>query len=255
MAYLIHLLEAILAVNLLVLVHEAGHLLMARAFRVPSLRFCLGLGPRLFGLKYRGTDYCVAAVPIGGFVQLAQGHRHDRRTFCMDCVSAWKRMLIFFAGPAANLLFVVFLFWLVYSVIGFRDHEPVVASVESGSAEAIAGIKPGDRILQVDGRRVITWSQLVLALDNREGSSPVTLVVQRPGRREGAGFDAREVTRVLSVSLEGQKTLGILPTDRMIRLRLHSKLRALEALVKLFEVIELKERVDDLERRLTGGEL
>ncbi len=226
MAYLIHLLEAILAVNLLVLVHEAGHLLVARAFRVPSLRFSLGLGPRLFGLKYKGTDYCVAAVPIGGFVQLAQGHQHDSRTSCMDCVSTWKRMLIFFAGPAANLLFVVFLFWLVYSVIGYRDHEPVVAAVEPGSAEAIAGIEPEDRILQVDGRRIITWSQLVLALE-KEGRGPVTLVVQRPGRREGSGFEAREMTRVLSVSLEGQETLGILPTDQMIRLRL-GPFRALE---------------------------
>jgi len=219
MAYLIHLLEAILAVNLLVLVHEAGHLLVAKAFRVPSLRFSLGLGPRLFGLKYKGTDYCVAAVPIGGFVQLAQGHQHDSRTSCMDCVSTWKRMLIFFAGPAANLLFVVFLFWLVYSVIGYRDHEPVVAAVEPGSAEAIAGIEPEDRILQVDGRRIITWSQLALALE-KEGPGSVTLVVQRPGRPEGSGFEAREMTRVLSVSLEGQETLGILPTDQMIRLRL-----------------------------------
>lgn len=226
MAYLIHLLEAILAVNLLVLVHEAGHLLVARAFRVPSLRFCLGLGPRLFGLKYKGTDYCVAAVPIGGFVQLAQGHQHDGRTSCMDCVSTWKRMLIFFAGPAANLLFVVFLFWLVYSVIGYRDHEPVVAAVEPGSAEAIAGIEPEDRILQVDGRRVITWSQVALALE-KEGRGPVTLVVQRPGRREGSGFEAREMTRVLSVSLEGQETLGILPADQMVRLRL-GPFRALE---------------------------
>ncbi len=230
MAYLIHLLEAILAVNLLVLVHEAGHLLVARAFRVPSLRFSLGLGPRLFGLKYKGTDYCVAAVPIGGFVQLAQGHQHDSRTSCMDCVSAWKRMLIFFAGPAANLLFVVFLFWLVYSVIGYRDHEPVVAAVEPGSAEAIAGIEPEDRILQVDGRRIITWSQLVLALE-KEGRGSVTLVVQRAGRREGSGFEAREMTRVLSVSLEGRETLGILPTDQMIRLRL-GPLRALEKSVK-----------------------
>jgi|GEM_PF-347974 len=219
MAYLIHLLEAILAVNLLVLVHEAGHLLMARAFGVPSLRFSLGLGPRLFGIDYKGTDYCIAAVPIGGFVQLAQDHRHDSRTACMDCVSTWKRMLIFFAGPAANLLFVVFLFWLVYSVIGYRDHEPVVAAVEPGSAEAIAGIEPGDRILQVDGRRVITWSQLALALE-REDYGPVTLVVQGHGGPEGSGFEAREMTRVVSVSMEGQQTLGIVPSEQMIRLRL-----------------------------------
>ena len=230
MAYLIHVLEAILAVNLLVLVHEAGHLLVARAFGVPSLRFSLGLGPRLFGVEFKGTDYCVAAVPIGGFVQLAQGHRHDGRTTCMDCVSTWKRVLIFFAGPAANLFFVIFLFWLVYSGIGYRDHEPVVAAVETGSAEAIAGIEPGDRILEADGKRVITWSQLVLALE-KEDDGPVTLVVQGSGRREGSAFDARETTRLLSVSMSGQVTLGIRPTDQMIHLRL-GPIRALEKSVR-----------------------
>ncbi len=226
MAYLLHLLEAIVAVNLLVLVHEAGHLLVGRVFRVPSLRFSLGLGPRLFGVKYRGTDYCLSAVPIGGFVQLAQGHRHESRTSCMDCVAGWKRVLIFLAGPAANLLFVVFLFWLAYCAIGYRDHESVVAVVEPGSREALAGIEPGDRILQIDGSRVITWSQVVLALE-AEGRAPVTLVVRRSGGAEDSGFDREERTRALSISPPGPGNLGIRPTDRMIRLRL-GPLRALE---------------------------
>lgn len=230
MACLIHLLEAVLAVNLLVLVHEGGHLLMARVFRVPSLRFSLGLGPRLFGVGFRGTDYCVSAVPIGGFVQLAQHHRHDSGTACMDCVSTWKRMLIFLAGPAANLFLVVFLFWLVFYVIGYRDHEPVVAAVEPGSAEAIAGIEPEDRILEVDGRGIIAWSQLVLAF-KEEGRDPLTLVVRRPGLRGGANVGEQAETRVLSVSRAGQETLGIVPADQMIRLRL-GPFRALEKSLK-----------------------
>ena len=230
MAYLLHLLEAILAVNLLVLVHEAGHLLVGRAFRVPSLRFSIGLGPRLFGFNYRGTDYCVSAVPIGGFVQLAQGHQHERGASCMDCVARWKRILIFLAGPAANLLFVVFLFWLVYSVIGYQDREPVVAAVEPGSREALAGIEPKDRILEIDGSRVITWSQVVLALEV-EGRGPLTLVVQRRGGLEGSAFDVEETTRALSLSPPGRGNLGVHPTDQMIRLRLEP-FRALEESVE-----------------------
>jgi regulator of sigma E protease len=226
MAYLIHLLQAVVAVNLLVLVHEGGHLSMARAFGVPSLRFSLGLGPRLFGLKYKGTDYCVSAVPIGGFVQLAQHHRHDSRTACMDCVSPWKRMLIFLAGPAANLAFVVFLFWLVYSVIGYRDHEPVVAAVEPGSAAAVAGILPEDRILEIDGKRIIAWSQLALAFE-RDSRDPLTLVVRRPGLQERSDSGEQWTTQVLTVSGDGQEPLGIVPADQMIRLRL-GPFRALE---------------------------
>ena len=225
MNYIFYLLQAILAVNLLVIVHETGHLLAARAFRVPSLRFSLGLGPRLFGVKYKGTDYSLAAVPIGGFVQLAQGHRHDSRRSCMDCVSAWKRMLIYFSGPAANFLFVIILFWLLYSVIGYRDHEPVVATVVPGSPAAMAGIQPEDRILEINGRRVITWSQLALAFE-AEGGRPVTLVVQRPGRPERAGFGTREATLALPRSPEGQD-LGVRPTDQLIRLRV-GPVRALQ---------------------------
>jgi regulator of sigma E protease len=219
MTYLLHLFEAILAVNLLVLVHEMGHLLVARLFRVPSLKFSIGLGPRLFGIKHKGTEYSLASIPIGGFVQLAQGHEHGSRTSCMDCVSPWKRMLIYFAGPAANLIFVVLLFWLVYSVIGYRDHEPVVGRVEQGSPAALAGIVPADRILQVNGKRVITWSQLVLAFET-EGRGPVTLVVQRQGRLEGSGTEDGPATLVVSFSPHAHESLAIHPAEQMIRLRL-----------------------------------
>ena len=238
MRYLLHLLEAILAVNLLVLVHEAGHLLVARLFHVPGLRFSIGLGPRLFGIKHKGTEYSLAAIPIGGFVQLAQDHEHDSGTSCMDCVSPWKRMVIYFAGPAANLILVVLLFWLVYSVIGYRDHEPVVGKVEQASPAALAGIEPTDRILQVNGKRVISWSQLVLAFET-EGRRQVTLVVQRQGRTEGPGIERRKEMRVLSLSLPAHEPLGIHPADQMIRLRLGPVLAIQKSLRKLWLVARL----------------
>ena len=219
MVYLVHLVEAILAVNLLVLVHEMGHLLVARFFGVPSLKFSVGLGPRLFGVRIKGTEYCIAGVPIGGFVQLAQGHRHDTRTSCMDCVSSWKRMLIYVAGPAANLAFVVFLFWLAYSVIGVRDHEPVVSTVERNSAASLAGIEPGDRVLQIDGRRVISWSQLALASETA-GTGPMNLVVQRACRDDGSVFREGYETLLLSLYPQSGQPFGIHPTDQMVRLRL-----------------------------------
>jgi regulator of sigma E protease len=219
MAHLGYVLEAILAVNLLVLVHEMGHLLAARLFGVPSLRFSIGLGPRLFGIRYKGTDYCIAPVPIGGFVQLARDHRHDSRSTCMDCIPAWKRILIYFSGPAANLFFVVFLLWMVYSVIGYRDHEPVVATVEPGSAAALAGIKPDDRIVQVEGKRVISWSQVVSALKSSDAGA-MRLVLDRAGTAGPTGLRRGEANVVLSLSFQSEESIGIGPTDQTIRLRL-----------------------------------
>jgi regulator of sigma E protease len=238
MPYLVHLLEAMVAINLLVLVHEAGHLLTAGAFRVPALRFSLGLGPRLFGFTYKGTDYCLSAVPIGGFVQLAKGHRHGPGTACMDCVDPWKRMLVFLSGPLANLLLVVFLFWLAYCLVGWKDHEPVIAAVDPGSREAFAGLEAGDRIVRADGRRVIAWSQVELAL-LAEDRGPVALEVLAREGPEGPGGRRQERTRLLDVSLEGQAALGILPGGRMIRLRLGPG----RALVKSVDKLRLLSRL------------
>ena len=102
MKYLFYLLEAIVAINLLVIVHEMGHMIAGRIFKIPVLKFCIGFGPRLIGLKFGGTDYCLAPFPLGGYVMLARGHEHEKDSTCLDCVSLWKRVLILFSGPAAN---------------------------------------------------------------------------------------------------------------------------------------------------------
>jgi regulator of sigma E protease len=128
-------------------------------------------------------------------------------------------MLVFLAGPLANLLLVVLLFWTAYCLVGWTDHEPVLAGVDPGSREAMAGLEPGDRIVRIDGKRVIAWSQVVLALLS-EDRRAVVLEVHGAGGAEGPGFEKERQARMLEVSLEGQESLGIHPGGRMIRLRL-----------------------------------
>ena len=104
---------AILAINVLVLVHEFGHLLAARLFGVRALRFCVGLGPRLIGVRYKGTDYCVAPIPLGGYVRLASSSGPEGLTGSLTEKPAWQKAVIFFAGPLGNALFV---FLAIYAI-------------------------------------------------------------------------------------------------------------------------------------------
>ncbi len=221
MKYLLYLIEAILAVNMLIVIHELGHMLAGRLFRIPSLKFCIGLGPRLVGIKYKGTDFCLAMIPLGGFVMLARGHNHDSQTACMDCISIWKRMLILFSGPAANLLFVVFLFWAIYFGIGFRDSEPVIAVVEAESTAATVGFQPQDKILQVNGRKVISWSQVELVYKKSQEKA-VTAIVSRHDKADPAGSSAdNSPVNIISLSLPPQQGLeGLRPVEQTLRFRL-----------------------------------
>ena len=234
MNYMFYLLEAILAVNLLVVVHEFGHMIAGKLFRVPSLKFSIGLGPKLYSVKYKGTEYCVAPVPLGGYVQLDSGHKHSGKTACMDCISPWKRMMIYFCGPAANLILVLVLFWIAFSVIGYKDNKPVFSAVDSGSPAAIAGFKPGERILEIDGKRILTWSQVVLAFQH-EGKENLSVVLDRPGHNgEGAFGDHGATIEVVTVT--ARDLVGTHPSESMVRLRL-GPVQAMEKSVEKFWAI------------------
>ncbi len=240
MNYIIYLIEAILAVNILVIVHELGHMLAGRLFKVRSLRFVVGLGRRIFSFRFRGTDYCVGPVPLGGFVQLESGHTHETDRACMDCIAPWKRMLIYFAGPAANLFFVVVLFWAVYCAIGLKDREPVVAFVPPGSQAALAGIRPDDRILEINGKKITIWTQVISARERAEGEDLALLMGREPSYGETRkGFLKGPQNRWL-VSLSPSALEEVQPTENRVRLRLgpvQAAERSVEKLVTLSKML------------------
>jgi regulator of sigma E protease len=109
----IYFIIAILAINLLVLVHELGHFLAAKLFGVRVIRFCIGFGPRVTGIKYKGTDYCLAPIPLGGYVRLASNSEPEGSKGSMTVRPVWQQIVILFSGPLANLLFV---FLAIYTI-------------------------------------------------------------------------------------------------------------------------------------------
>jgi regulator of sigma E protease len=176
----------LLLVGVLVMIHELGHFIAAKLLDVEVLRFSIGYGRPLVRVTLRETEYQIGAFPIGGYVRIrgveqpSDGNPEPttRRSFASRPL--WQRLVIVFAGPAANLVLPV----LIYFVF-FAGHTTLPASVigdvlENGAA-ARAGLEPGDQILEIDGRSVRYWEEIEQVVRSSPGRE-LHLKISRGGK-------------------------------------------------------------------------
>jgi regulator of sigma E protease len=171
--------------GVLVFVHEFGHFIVAKSLGVKVLRFSIGFGPRVVGFTRGETEYRIAWLPLGGYVKMAGEQPGEelppeeaKRGFLAQ--PPWKRALIVFAGPFFNLAFPI----LVFFFVSLGTHQAIstrVGSVEPGLPAAQAHLRPGDRIVAVDGAAVKTFDELRDALQPAF-SRETTLSVEREGK-------------------------------------------------------------------------
>jgi regulator of sigma E protease len=163
------ILAFVIAISVLVVVHEFGHYWVARRLGVKVLRFSVGFGRPLWSRRFGRdrTEWAVAAIPLGGYVKMLDEHEgevpeHERpRAFNRQPV--WKRALIVLAGPTFNFLFAVGAYSILYQT-GIDGIQPVVGRVTEQSLAEQAGFRIGDTLLRIDGRPVQTWDERRLYL-------------------------------------------------------------------------------------------
>lgn len=151
--------------GLLITVHEFGHYLVARWCGVKVLQFSIGFGRALYSrrLGRDGTEFMLAAFPLGGYVRMlderegAVAEADLPRAFNRQAV--WKRMLVVVAGPCANLLFAVLLYWILF-MSGITGLKPLLGNVPEDSPAARASMKSGELVQKVDGISVATWQDV-----------------------------------------------------------------------------------------------
>lgn len=151
----------LVALGILIVVHEYGHYLVARLCGVKVLRFSVGFGrPLLSRRSADGTEWVLAAVPFGGYVKMLDEREGPvpaqdlARAFNRQ--SVWRRIAIVVAGPAFNFMFAIAVYAGIF-MVGVPEARPVVDHPPRGSAAAIAGFSAGDVVVSVDGRAIDTW--------------------------------------------------------------------------------------------------
>src|SRR6187455_1113189 len=151
------ILAFLFVLGVLVFVHELGHFLMARRIGVRVLTFSLGFGPKLLSFRRGDTEYCVSAIPLGGYVKMAGENPEEVRTGASDeflSKTKWQRFQVLIMGPVMNLvLAVVVMAAVLYQgapAPAFMEQPTVVGTVLDQSVLKAPGLQPGDHIVSVD---------------------------------------------------------------------------------------------------------
>jgi regulator of sigma E protease len=172
-----------------VTIHEFGHFWVARRCGVKVLKFSIGFGKAVkTWIGKDGVEYVIAPIPLGGYVKMlgqedttavdTSGLSESQQQCSFACKPLWQRMAIVAAGPVANFLLAIFVFWLINISYGVSGIAPVVNNIIEDSLAETAGLRAGDEILAVDGEETITWQQVTLQLLARLGETgEITLTV------------------------------------------------------------------------------
>ncbi len=192
-------------IGVMILIHELGHYWAARFFDVRVETFSFGFGPRLFGFRRGETDFRFSAILFGGYVKMAgeqpgDENIDDPRAFLAK--PRWQRLIIAFAGPAMNIVLAVILvtglFMVSFPKLPNDDGTVTIGHVQPDSPAAKAGVKEGDRIINIDGVSDPTWEDVFMK-EVSSASRPMMVVLKR---------DSQQVRTTVTPTLDEKNGVG-----------------------------------------------
>lgn len=245
MEIIIAMIAFIIAIGVLVSVHEFGHFIVAKKLGVKVLRFSIGFGTKIKSWQRGETEYSICALPLGGFVKMLDENEtqvdESEKHRAFNRQSVYKRIAIVAAGPLANFLFAIFAYTLIF-VIGTTGVKPIIASVEPNSIAQQAGFTAGDQLLSVNNQQTPTigefsanfiasstqQEQQVEVLSKNNDLKTLTLtttddLLQNPNqgleKYLGFRFAMPELEAVIDSVADGSaaQKAGILSGDRIIK--------------------------------------
>ena len=174
---------AIVVFCLLILSHELGHFIAAKACGVYVEDFSLGMGPKLLKWQGKETQYTLRLLPIGGWCKMTgEDEESDNpRAFCRKKV--WQRMLIIGGGPLMNFIFAIILFVILFMLLGSYSTENVVGMPTEGSPAETAGIESGDYVLQINDVPISNWNEIGNTINQQAEGEDLIFLIERDGEQ------------------------------------------------------------------------
>ncbi|WP_103640962.1 RIP metalloprotease RseP [Campylobacter concisus] len=218
-AYSFYFLVTVLAISFLIFFHELGHFLVARMLGVKVNTFSIGFGEKIYTKNVGGTDYCLSAIPLGGYVQLKGQDDTDPKAKNYDAdsynvLSPIKRIYILFAGPFFNFILAFFIYILLGS-IGVERLAPSIGHIAEDSAAASAGLAKNDKILAINGVKINEWDEI----SKNVKLEPSTILIDRNGSQMTINLTPKIGETVNLFNEKVQRPLiGISPNGEVVKI-------------------------------------
>jgi len=176
----------IVVLGLLIFVHELGHFLFAKLFKVRVLKFSLGFGPKMVSKTIGDTEYLISAFPLGGYVKMFGENPDEQQVGKSEQAVSfahkqiWQRFFIVLAGPVFNLIFPVFLFFLIFLTMGVPEavDNTRIGKVNDDSPAMAAGVMAGDTIIEINGQAIHKWMDVLNSVKSSNGQE-IALILLR----------------------------------------------------------------------------
>lgn len=207
----IYFLMAILGFSILIIVHELGHFIVAKLNNVKIEEFSIGMGPKLFGISSKETDYSVRIIPFGGYVKMLGEQTediddvNDPRAFSNK--KPLQRLFITVAGPIMNILIAVLFFSIIASSKGINV--PIISKVEKNSPAYIQNLKAGDEIIKINDKQIKNWDSFV-SIINSNKDNVLNIQIKRDNKILNKSI------KPMFIPEENRYIVGIYPTTKKI---------------------------------------
>ncbi len=216
--YLLYILEIAFALGVVVFIHELGHFLVARGFKVGIERFSLGFGPRLVGKQVGITDYRISYVPLGGYVKMVGEEPNadipeEKIPMSFTHRPVHQRFLIVAAGPVFNLLLAIIIFAGIFMMKGAYVPSTTIGKVNENTPASEAGLQKGDKIVAIDGKSIDNWFDMADMISASKGRE-LEIKINRDGTLKTFQIAPQKMTtkNILGEDIE-RHVIGITRSD------------------------------------------
>ena len=219
MGALTYVVSSVVVLGVLIIVHELGHFLMAVRMGVGVEKFSIGFGPTVWSKKVGETEYKLCAAPLGGYVKMVGDEEEGAENGApppnpeksFNNKPVWRRLLVVSSGPLSNLIFAGLVFSAVY-MAGIYIPDTKIKAVQHASAAQTAGLAAGDRIMEIDGKKIADWGELAEKISSSPGRK-LRMVVEKAegGKAEVDVTPALEQTKTIFGETTPVGRIGISP--------------------------------------------